>query len=159
MVSFPIQKKNTAQPRFPFSPCLPSFGGTGVISLGLPECPRAVPQSAGSSSEPSWQSASPSHAQRCGMQWPLRHWKLEASQVWDTAGSRAGSGAEHGALSTTQPCALPSAPAHHIVLDPSTDSHLCSTSSHPKGFRQHIAGNLGLPRPCHVFFSLCCICT
>uniref|UniRef100_A0A8C0UB37 Uncharacterized protein n=1 Tax=Cyanistes caeruleus TaxID=156563 RepID=A0A8C0UB37_CYACU len=31
-----------------------------------------------SSSEPSWQSASPSHAQRCGMQWPLWHWKLEA---------------------------------------------------------------------------------
>lgn len=105
---FPFRyKKTAAQPRFPFSLRLPSFGGIGVISLGLQKCPRAIPQSAGSSSEPSWQSASPSHAQRCGMQWPLRHWKLEASHVWDTAGSRAGSGAEHGALSTTQPCALP----------------------------------------------------
>lgn len=40
-----------------------------------------LPQLAGSSSEPSWQSASPSQAQRCGMQWPFWHWKLEASQV------------------------------------------------------------------------------
>lgn len=42
---------------------------------------RTLPQLAGSSSEPSWQSASPSQAQRCGMQWPFWHWKLEASQV------------------------------------------------------------------------------
>uniref|UniRef100_A0A663EF92 Uncharacterized protein n=1 Tax=Aquila chrysaetos chrysaetos TaxID=223781 RepID=A0A663EF92_AQUCH len=39
---------------------------------------------AGSSSEPSWQSVSPSQAQRCGMQWPFWHWKLEASQVCGT---------------------------------------------------------------------------
>lgn len=40
-----------------------------------------LPQLVGSSSEPSWQSASPSQAQRCGMQWPFWHWKLDASQV------------------------------------------------------------------------------
>lgn len=84
-----------------FSLCPPAFAaGMGIVPLSLlqaylskfveiPPTPwqsphlarHALPQLAGSSSEPSWQSASPSQAQRCGMQWPFWHWKLEASQV------------------------------------------------------------------------------
>lgn len=40
------------------------------------------PHWVGSSSEPSWQSSSPSHTQRWGMQWPVWHWKLLLSHVW-----------------------------------------------------------------------------
>lgn len=49
------------------------------------ECERVcvnLPQCRASSSESSWQSSSPSHIQRCGIQWPVWHWKLLASHVW-----------------------------------------------------------------------------
>lgn len=47
--------------------------------------PVNSPQFLGSSSESSWQSSSPSHTQRFGMQWPVWHWKLLASHVcWPT---------------------------------------------------------------------------
>lgn len=45
-------------------------------------CIVDLPQYWGSSSESSWQSSSPSHVQRCGIQWPVWHWKLLGSHVW-----------------------------------------------------------------------------